>query len=66
MSIEKCILQGHPLLLENCDEKIDSLVIPIIQHQNTQTEEDQNTDEGTWTSNFGDLFAGCNYICAVT
>ena len=46
MTIERCILQGHPLLLENCDEKIDSLLIPIIQHQNTRTEEDQNTDEG--------------------
>ena len=51
MSIEKCILQGHPLLLENCEETIDSLVTPIIQHQNTRAEEDHNTDEGTTIPN---------------
>ncbi len=48
MSIERCILRGRPLLLENCGDVIDSMITPLIQHQNTQIEEDPtDTDDGT-------------------
>ena len=42
MAIEKCIMRGRPVMLENCEEYIDSMVTPIIQHRNTSQEHDEN------------------------
>ena len=46
MAIEKSIIKGLPLLLENCNEHMDSLVMPIIQHRNTAVE--NMHDEGQY------------------
>ena len=44
LAIEKCIMRGRPVLLENCEEYIDSMVTPIIHHRNTALVNEQ--DEG--------------------
>ncbi|XP_022099208.1 dynein beta chain, ciliary-like [Acanthaster planci] len=34
VQVEKAILSGLPLLLVNCDERLDSMVMPLIHHAN--------------------------------
>ena len=34
VQIEKAILSGLPLVLVNCDERLDSMVMPLIHHAN--------------------------------
>ena len=48
MAIEKCIMRGRPVLLENCEEYIDSMVTPIVHHRNTAHENEEN--EGALTA----------------
>ena len=48
LAIEKCIMRGRPVLLENCEEYIDSMVTPIVHHRNTAHENEEN--EGALTA----------------
>lgn len=38
LAVEKCIMKGRPVLLENCTDHIDSMITPIIGHRNTALE----------------------------
>ena len=46
LSIEKCIMRGKPVLLENCTNNIDTMVMPLIQHCNAA---DPRDEEGELT-----------------
>ena len=34
LGIEKCMVGGHSLLLDNCSEKLDCMLLPAINHAN--------------------------------
>ena len=50
LAIEKCLMRGKSLLLENFEEYVDNLITPIIQHRNTTLQNE--ADEGRVTAKY--------------
>ena len=48
LSIEKCIMRGKPVLLENCTNNIDTMVMPLIQHCNAADPRDEEGEFMCW------------------
>ncbi|XP_023931015.1 dynein beta chain, ciliary-like [Lingula anatina] len=44
VAIEKAIMKGRPVLLENCENNLDSMIMPLIHHRNTAYENDENEE----------------------
>lgn len=41
--VEKCITQGYPLMLLGCTEQIDGILMPLIEHFNSRSNDSMET-----------------------
>ncbi|KAJ8316217.1 hypothetical protein KUTeg_006231 [Tegillarca granosa] len=55
LTLEKCIMNGKPVLLRNCEEHIDNIITPLMHHRNTSIELDTAEEIASSTTliNFG-------------
>ncbi|KAJ8316357.1 hypothetical protein KUTeg_006371 [Tegillarca granosa] len=55
LTLEKCIMNGKPVLLRNCEEHIDNIITPLMHHRNTSIEFDTAEEIASSTTliNFG-------------
>ncbi|CAH1797693.1 unnamed protein product [Owenia fusiformis] len=44
VAMEKAIMKGKPLLLKHCEETIDNVIMPLIDHRNTSKEMEQTEE----------------------
>ena len=53
-------MKGRPVLLENCENNLDSMIMPLIHHRNTAYENDEN--EGQLLMLFIVIIAHVKYV----
>ena len=46
VTLDKAITRGKPVLLRNCQEHVDNIIMPLMHHRNMANEKDE--EEGGW------------------
>ena len=41
VTLDKAITRGKPVLLRNCQEHVDNIIMPLMHHRNMANEKDE-------------------------